>query len=54
MPERAITDLTSGQLLAKVMVSLLPRSIDCRADGETPTTADPPAVLDPACSTQHC
>src|ERR1700680_20691 len=26
MPERAIANLTSGQLLAKVMVSLLPRS----------------------------
>lgn len=50
MPERAIADLTSGELLARVMVSLLPRS----TPGVRPVDADdadPPVVLDPACST---
>ena len=46
-PERAIPDLTSGQLLARVVASLLPRSTAAAqpvdADTETPT------VLDPAC-----
>ena len=48
--ERAITDLSSGQLLARVMVSLLPRSTATArpvdVDGDY---ADGPAVLDPAC-----
>jgi type I restriction-modification system DNA methylase subunit len=46
-PERAIADLTSGQLLARVMVSLLPRSI-----AEAPVNDDDeaPVVIDPACS----
>ena len=53
-PERAIADLTSGQLLAKVMISLLPRStVAARATGaEDADEADAPAVpvvLDPAC-----
>jgi hypothetical protein len=39
--ERAIADLSSGELLAKVVVSLLPRTL---AD-----EADTPIVLDPAC-----
>ncbi|WP_432931961.1 N-6 DNA methylase [Microbispora sp. CA-135349] len=49
LPERSIADLTSGQLLAKIMVSLLPRS----TTAVRPATADDagvPAVLDPACS----
>lgn len=50
-PERALTDLTSGQLLAKVMVSLLPRSITdvWRVDADDVEEAEVPAVLDPAC-----
>src|ERR1700690_1126136 len=49
MPERAIADLTAGELLARAMVSLLPRSIPSAqpADGDD---ADLAAVLDPACS----
>jgi hypothetical protein len=45
--ERSIADLTSGQLLARVMVSLLPRSTVAAqpADVEDET----PAVIDPAC-----
>lgn len=43
MPERAVTDLNPGELLAKVMASLLPRTL---AD-----EADIPVVLDPACFT---
>jgi hypothetical protein len=47
--ERAIADLTPGQLLARVMVSLLPRStaVARPTDAED---SDLPAVLDPACS----
>ena len=47
-PERAIADLTSGQLLATVIASLLPRSTAAaqRVDAD----ADAPVVLDPACS----
>jgi len=49
MPDRGIADLTPGQLLAKVMVSLLPRSTAAprlvRADD-----MGAPVVLDPACS----
>ncbi|MDQ2873299.1 MAG: SAM-dependent methyltransferase [Actinomycetota bacterium] len=46
-PERSIADLTSGQVLARVMVSLLPRSTIAAqpADAE----AEVPAVIDPAC-----
>jgi predicted DNA-binding transcriptional regulator AlpA len=45
-PERAVADLTAGQLLARAMVSLLPRSIaDARADDD----AQAPVVIDPAC-----
>ena len=47
-PERAIADLTSGQLLARVMASLLPRST--AAAQPVDADADAPAVLDPACS----
>jgi len=48
--ERAIADLSSGELLAKVMVSLLPHAVAAEgsAAGED---ADPPVVLDPACFT---
>ena len=56
MPERAITDLTPGELLAKVMVSHLPRSIaaarptgDSGATSTDPDVDEAPAVLDPAC-----
>lgn len=50
-PERAIADLTSGQLLAKVMVSLLPRSTAAAraSDADEADEDDAPAVLDPAC-----
>lgn len=47
-PEPAIADLTSGQLLARVMVSLLPGSTV--AESTDPDGADPAVVLDPACS----
>lgn len=45
-PERGIADLTSGQLLARVMVSLLPRATIARPAADD---AGVPAVLDPAC-----
>ncbi|MFE1959244.1 N-6 DNA methylase [Streptomyces sp. NPDC059479] len=48
-PERAIADLTSGQLLARVVASLLPRS----TAGDEPVDvgdAGAHSVLDPACS----
>jgi hypothetical protein len=46
VPERAVADLTPGQLLARVMVSLLPRSIvEAPADDD----AEAPVVIDPAC-----
>jgi hypothetical protein len=46
--ESAIADLTSGQLVARVMASLLPRSTAvARTEVED---ADLPVVLDPACS----
>jgi SAM-dependent methyltransferase len=48
VPGRAIADLTSGQLLARVMVSLLPRSI---VRAPTDEDAEAPVVLDPACFT---
>ncbi|MGY5099654.1 N-6 DNA methylase [Streptomyces sp. 900105245] len=47
--ERAITDLTSGQLLARVMVSLLPRSTASEEPVDV-NNADTHIVLDPACS----
>jgi type I restriction-modification system DNA methylase subunit/predicted DNA-binding transcriptional regulator AlpA len=47
--ERAITDLTSGQLLARVMVSLLPRSTASEEPVDV-NNADAHIVLDPACS----
>jgi hypothetical protein len=46
VPGRAIADLTSGQLLARVMVSLLPRSI---AEAPVDDDAEAPVVIDPAC-----
>ena len=48
MAGRAIADLTSGELLARVMVSLLPRST-CAAWPVDADEVDVPAVLDPAC-----
>ncbi|TMR93025.1 N-6 DNA methylase [Nonomuraea basaltis] len=48
MFERSIADLTSGQLLARVMVSLLPRSTAAARPAGT-NDAGAPAVLDPAC-----
>jgi predicted DNA-binding transcriptional regulator AlpA len=48
VPERAFTDLTSGQLLAMVMVSLLPRSTAAGRSAD-PDDAVLPVVLDPAC-----
>lgn len=41
--ERAVTELSSGEFLAEVMVSLLPESA-ARSDGSVPT------LLDPACA----
>jgi hypothetical protein len=49
MPERAITDLTSAQLLARVMVSLLPRSTAAARQTDA-DVGDGPVVIDPACS----
>jgi hypothetical protein len=49
IPERAITDLTSAQLLARVMVSLLPRSTATARQTDA-DAGDAPVVLDPACS----
>src|ERR1022692_892566 len=46
IPERAVADLTSGQLLARVMVSLLPRSI---AEAPVDDDAEAPVVIDPPC-----
>jgi predicted DNA-binding transcriptional regulator AlpA len=46
--ERAVPDLTSGQLLARVAVSLLPRSTAAAHSVEP--DAQMPVVLDPACS----
>jgi hypothetical protein len=43
VPEPAVTASTSGALLARVMVSLLPRSTTAARSGEQPV------VLDPAC-----
>jgi type I restriction-modification system DNA methylase subunit/predicted DNA-binding transcriptional regulator AlpA len=50
-PERTLADLTSGQLLAKVMVSLLPRSTAAArtTEADDADEDDAPAVLDPAC-----
>lgn len=45
--ERAITDLSPGELLAKIVASLLPRRLASDADT---SEADTPIVLDPACS----
>ncbi|AZM54562.1 SAM-dependent methyltransferase [Streptomyces sp. WAC 01529] len=47
--ERAITDLTAGQLLARVMVSLLPRSTASEEPVDVGNT-DSHIVLDPACA----
>lgn len=54
--ERAVADLTSGELLARVMASLLPPP-DTNASPSNASEPDddeeegePPAVLDPACS----
>ncbi|MFI6477624.1 N-6 DNA methylase [Nonomuraea sp. NPDC050663] len=47
--ERGVADLTSGELLARVMASLLPRSttsVGSSGDWD----ADVPVVLDPACA----
>ncbi|HEY5858046.1 MAG TPA: N-6 DNA methylase [Aldersonia sp.] len=44
VPERAVTELTSGELLARVMVALLPRATATGRDLDTPV------VLDPACA----
>ncbi|MGW4410913.1 N-6 DNA methylase [Nonomuraea sp. NPDC004702] len=47
--ERGVADLTPGELLARVMASLLPRSTaSARSSGGW--GADVPVVLDPACS----
>ncbi len=53
--ERAVADLPSGQLLARVMASLLPppdtRASPSNADeSDDDEEGEPPAVLDPACS----
>jgi type I restriction-modification system DNA methylase subunit len=47
--ERAIADLTSGQLLARVMASLLPRSTTAARAADV-DDCETPIVLDPACS----
>ncbi|MGH8543505.1 MAG: N-6 DNA methylase [Gammaproteobacteria bacterium] len=49
LSDRAVADLTPGELLARVMASLLP----CSTASERPVAfddADAPTVLDPACS----
>ncbi|WP_157434096.1 MULTISPECIES: N-6 DNA methylase [Actinoalloteichus] len=43
--ERGVADLTAGQMMARAMVSLLPRSTSASAED-----ADAPVVLDPACA----
>jgi type I restriction-modification system DNA methylase subunit len=48
-PERGVADLTSGELLARVMASLLPHST-ASAVPSGGWGADVPVVLDPACS----
>ncbi|MCZ0989530.1 N-6 DNA methylase [Streptomyces diastatochromogenes] len=52
-PEHGLADLTPGQLLARVMTSLLPQSTapppNHSDDTDVPDT-DPPVVLDPACA----
>ena len=53
--ERAVADLTSGQLLARVMASLLPPPYTSASPSNADESDDdeegePPAVLDPACS----
>ena len=47
--ERSLPDLSPGELLAKVMVSILPRST-AAAEPVSADDADAPVVLDPACS----
>jgi hypothetical protein len=48
--ERAVADLTPGQLLARVMASLLPPPYPSNVDDADEEGGEPPAVLDPACS----
>jgi type I restriction-modification system DNA methylase subunit/predicted DNA-binding transcriptional regulator AlpA len=47
--ERSITDLSSGELLAKVMASLLPRTVATAARSPDADEAELPVVIDPAC-----
>lgn len=47
MQERAVADLSSGELLAKVVASLLPRTLPDTSG--LANEADAPMVLDPAC-----
>ncbi len=46
--ERSIADLSSGELLAKVMASLLPRTIAAARSADA-DDAELPVVIDPAC-----
>jgi predicted DNA-binding transcriptional regulator AlpA len=48
--ERSITDLSSGELLAKVMASLLPRAV-AAVPGAEVDDPERPGVIDPACHT---
>jgi predicted DNA-binding transcriptional regulator AlpA len=56
-PERSITDLRPGELLARCMAALLPRETVVggpagdEAEPEMDTPGDLPVVLDPACGT---
>ena len=47
--ERSITDLSSGELLAKVMASLLPRTVATADRSPDADEAELPVVIDPAC-----
>lgn len=49
--ERSISDLSAGELLAKVIASLLPRTVATRRSADVEADeAELPVVMDPACS----
>jgi hypothetical protein len=47
--ERSIADLSSAELLARVMASLLPRTVATARPAISAAEAERPAVIDPAC-----
>ncbi|GAB3878167.1 MULTISPECIES: N-6 DNA methylase [Microbispora] len=49
-PGRAVTDLTPGQLLARIMASLLPRTTTVARYVDADEIPEVPVVLDPACA----